>query len=193
MFLIPIASFGYSVWETKKTEREEQHRNNRLGEAAATSRQLLVVEGPPTSEAVQTIGNALTSDSLESLSLEELVDEGSGLIIAEAVADDEPLPSASQGDTHAITPDCHEQVEASPVREQGVKVDAGRSMTTSETLEPEEVQSPPPSTQPAKKGIFHFLREAQKVFAENPEPWRIKSNADTLTYEVLGHQGKRKE
>jgi hypothetical protein len=199
MFLIPIATFGYSVWETKKKEREEQRRISRLGEATTTSRDVLLGE-PRNYTTVQTIDSAPTSDSLETLSLEEAADGGpaSELIIVEVGAYGEQLPSATPDDADTTT-DLYLQVDSSSVCEQDDEAEVERLMIATKNPECEEAPTPSPLTPLARapqgpiQSLMQFIQEGHKLFAENPEPWSIKTNTETLTYEVLGHQGKRKE
>ena len=55
--------------------------------------------------------------------------------------------------------------------------------TTDESKDSPELQGP-------FHGLVSFIQEQHKLFAENQDPWSIKSNKESLTYEVLGHQGK---
>jgi hypothetical protein len=202
MFLVPIAVVGYSIWEKNKKERDEKQLKERPFCRATTDivRSLEVV--PPTSDTAAhspAIGSALTSDSLETCSLGDSVNDGSELSTNEPCTAQPPeclglIKGAGeacvlQEDTplDGGKPDCENHVE------EKLSIAGGEP----ETKEIPGLLPPEPPSAPHSEGPFHglvqFIREQQRLFAENQDPWRIKPNADTLTYEVLGHQGKRKE
>jgi hypothetical protein len=179
LFLVPLAVVGYSAWKKKQQEEVEQQHRNSAGVPIESSS-----SASKDGTDVPTIGSASTSDSLETLSL-----GGSSSDEDDTAVGDEPRTADDllEGSADDLTFADDEAMMALDDRvlcgsESAVDVNPP---TKDETIDSSEPQGP-------FHGLLCFIQEQQKLFAENQDPWRIKSNQDSLTYEVLGHHGKCK-
>lgn len=179
LFLVPLAVVGFSAWKAKQRE-EQQHRNSATGGSATAGPTAVVSED--TSVPVPTIGTALTTDSLETLSLGGSSSDGDDAVVVEQQAADDLL-GGSADNLSVAGDEAIEFVDSIPSTCRSKSTEEDDSMKD----KTEEVSDP----QGPFHGLLGFIQEQQKLFAEIPNPWRIKSNGDSLTYEVLGHQGKR--
>jgi hypothetical protein len=175
LFLVPLAVVGYSAWKQKQQRQQDDQRHRSA--APAVTEGGVTIE-PSVDTSTPAIGSALTTDSLETLSLGGSSSDGDDIDVVEPDTTNDVLGGSADDLTCA-----DDEAGALDVGFPGVAEDD--NLLTDETKHSSDPQGP-------FHGLLSFIQEQQKLFAENQDPWSIKSNRESLTYEVLGHKGKRK-